>query len=810
MPISLEHVTRDIRFAIRQLRRNPGFACTAVITLAMGMAATIAIFAFVDAVLIRPLPYRDSSRLVGVFERTETFPQSNLSYADYLDWKKLNTSFASLSAYQGTGATLTTREGVERVPAARVSDDFFKTLGVEPALGRNFHVGEDLPSAPGTALLSDAAWRKRYGGRSNVLGEVVTLNDAPYVIIGVLPRTFHFAPAEPADFWLSLQATNPCEKRRSCHNLYGVARLRDGVTIEAASASVAAIAAQLEQQYPDSNRGQGSAIVRLEEVIVGTIRPVLLVLIAGAGLLLLLAAVNVASLLLVRSEGRRREMAVRAALGASNGRVLIQFLTEAVVLVGIATMVASIGGYWITDLLTRLIPANIAGRMPYLTELGLNARVVGFTGAVAIGAVILFAVMPTLRLTVAGTYQGLVEGGRSAAGLNWQRLGSKLVVVEIASAIVLLVGAGLLGKSLYRLLHVDIGLQADHLATITVTAPNARYPDDQQVRTLADRLTARLAALPGVQSVGLSSRRPLVGGNTMWIRVVGRPYNGEHNEAHYREVTPGYFTTLQTRLIRGRYFRDDEDETKPRVVIINQALARKYFSAADPLTNQLVYPPPSTEPPMAIVGVIEDIKESPLDSETPPTIYVPFDQDPTSGFALFVRTSQAEESVLPTITAAIREVDPAIPTFAASTMRSLVNDSQSAYLRRSSAALVSGFATLAWVLGVVGLYGVVAYSVSQRTREIGVRMALGAQRAEIFQLVLREAGWLTSAGVIAGTLCAVGAATLMRGLLFGVRSWDLPTLLTASAVLGVSALIASYIPARRAASVDPAEALRTE
>jgi macrolide transport system ATP-binding/permease protein len=810
MPISLEHISRDIRFAVRQLRTNPGFAGTAIVTLALGMAATIAIFAFVDAVLIRPLPYRDSSRLVGVFERTETFPQSNLSYADYLDWKKLNTVFASLSAYQGTGATLRATDGAERVPTARVSDDFFQTLGVVPALGRDFRPGEDLPSAQRTVLLSYAAWQKRYGGRSNVLGEVVTLNDSAYVIIGVLPHGFHFAPAEPADFWLSLHAINPCERRRSCHNLYGVARLRDGVSIDAASANIAAIAAQLEQQYPDSNRGQGSAIVRLEEVIVGTIRPVLLVLIAGAGLLLLLAAVNVASLLLVRSEGRRREMAVRSALGASNVRVFIQLLAEAVVLVAVATLVASIAGYWTIEFLTRLIPANIAGRMPYLDELGLSARVFGFTVVVAIGAVVLFAVMPALRLSVANTHQGLVEGGRTAAGLNWHRRGSKLVIVEIASAIVLLVGAGLLGKSLYRLLHVDIGLQAHDLATITVTAPDSRYSTDEQIRILADRLAGRLAALPGVQSVGLSSRRPLVGGNTMWMRIAGRPYHGEHDEVHYREVTPGYFTTLQTRLIRGRYFRDDEDASKPPVVIINQALARKYFSAEDPLTSQLLYAPPSTQPPMSIVGIVEDIKESPLDSDTPPTIYVPFDQDPTSGFALFVRTSQAEGPVLPTMTAAIREIDPAIPTFGASTMQALVNDSQSAYLRRSSAALVSGFATIAWLLGVVGLYGVVAYSVSQRTREIGVRMALGAQRGAIYQLVLREAGWLTSAGVTAGLVCAVGAATLMRGLLFGVQSWDVSTLLTACAVLGLSALGASYIPARRAASVDPAEALRAE
>ena len=811
MPISFEHVTRDIRFAIRQLRGCPGYACTAVVTLALGMATTIAIFAFVDAVLLKPLPYRDSSRLVGVFERTEAFPLGNLSYADYLDWKKGNSAFDSLAAYQGTGAALAGTEGVERVPAARVSDDFFRTLGVEPLMGRDFRAGEDLPSAPRTVLLSYSAWQKRFGGKPSVLGQAVTLNDAAYVVIGVLPREFHFAPAEPADFWMSLHAINPCELRRSCHNLYGVGRLRDGVTVNMAAANIAVIAAHLEQQYPDSNQGRGAAIVGLEEVIVGTVRPVLLVLIAGAGLLLLLAVVNVASLLLVRSESRRREMAIRAALGASNIRVVTQFLTEAVVLVAFATVVAMVGGYWAIEFLSKIIPANISARMPFVAEPSLGVRVFGFAMTLAIGAVALLAAMPALRLLGADTHQGLVEGGRTAAGLNWHRLGSKLVVVEIASAVVLLVGAGLLGKSLYRLLHVDIGLEADHLATITVTAPNARYSTNQQITALADRLSMRLAALPGAQSVGLSSRRPLVGGNTMWTRVVGRPYtSGEHDEVHYREVTAGYFTTLQARLIRGRHFRDDEDETKPPVVIINRALARKYFSAGDPLTNQLVYAPPSTQPPMAIVGVIDDIKESPLDSETPPTIYVPFRQDPTSGFAMFVRTSQAEESVVPVITAAIREVDPAIPAFGGSTMRALVNDSQSAYLRRSSAALVSGFAAIAWVLGVVGLYGVVTYSVSQRTREIGVRMALGAQRSAILQLVLREAGWLTSAGVIAGVVCAVGAATLMRSLLFGVTSWDVPTLFTACGVLGLSALAASCIPARRAASVDPAEALRAE
>jgi predicted permease len=691
-----------------------------------------------------------------------------------------------------------------------VSDDFFRTLGVTPAIGRDFHDDEDLPAAQPTALLSYAAWQKRYGGRASVLGKTVTLNDATYVIIGVLPRGFHFAPAEPAEFWMSLRAINPCDQRRSCHNMYGVARLRDGVSVDAASANVAAIASALEKQYPQSNRGQGSSIVPLEDVVVGSVRPVLLVLIAGAGLLLLLAAVNVASLLLVRSEGRRREIAVRSALGASRGRVISQFLTEGIVLVAASTAVAVISAYWAIDLLVKLIPANIAARMPYVADLSLNARVIGFAIALAVGAAILFALTPVLRLSFSETRQGLAEGSRGAAGLAWHRLGSKLVIVEIATAIVLLAGAGLLGQSLYRLLHVDIGFQSDHLATVTVTAPNSKYASDEKTVALIDEISTRVSTLPGVSSVGVSSRRPLVGGNTMWTRVVGREYQGGHDEVHYREVTPGYFTTLQATLVRGRYFRDDDTPSKPAVVMVNQTLVRKIFGGKDPLNHQLVYPPPSTQPPMTIVGVVADIKEAALDSETPATIYVPFAQDPTSGFSVFVRTAQSESSVLSSLTSAIHEIDPGLAVFGASDMRTLVNDSQSAYLRRSSAALVSGFAAVAWLLGVVGLYGVVAYSVGQRTREIGVRMALGAQQTAIYRLVLREAGWLTIAGIVAGVICAIGAATLMRGLLFGVTSWDIPTLLAVSFVLGISALVASYLPARRAASVNPVEALRAE
>ncbi len=805
-----DNVLQDARFTLRQLRKSPGFTCTAIFTLALGICASVAIFAFVDAALLKPLPYPNPSRLVGVFERVQMFPQSNLSYADYLDWKRLNKSLESLSAYQGSGVTLATAAGVQRAPGARVSDDFFRTLGVTPILGRDFRPGEDLPAAPRAVILSYAAWQSRYGGEAGVLGRTVTLNGAANVIVGVLPRDFHFAPAEPADFWTTLHASGPCDLRRSCHNLYGVGRLRDGVSVQIAAAEMASIAQQLEQQYPESNRGQGAAVVPLTDVVVGRIRPMLMVLLSGAGLLLIIATVNVASLLLVRSESRRREIAVRTALGASAGRVIRQFVTEGLVLVALGSALGLACAYWAIQFLTMLIPANILTGMPYLHGLGLTARVGVFAGAVALLAAILFAITPLVRLPLAHSAEGLAEGSRGSAGTAWRRLGSRLVVVELATAMVLLVCAALLGQSFYRLLRVDIGLQADHLAMLGVSAPSATYSTPEKIVALEREIESRLAVLPGVRSVGISSTPPIFGGNTMWIRVVGRPYHGEHNEVQYREVSAGYFTTLQARLLRGRYFTDDDRPSKPSVVIINQAMVRQYFPDENPLGKQLLYAPTTDQPPMEIVGIVDDIKEGPIDAETRPTMYVAFAQDPTTGFAVFVRTAQTEQSLLPAMTSTIGQIDSGISTFNGTTMAAIINNSQAAYLRRSSASLVAGFAAVAWLLGVVGLYGVVAYSVSRRTREIGVRMALGAERGSVHRLILREAAWLIVFGVAIGVVCSIGAATMMEGLLFGVHSYDAPTLGIVAGVLAGSALVASFVPARRAASVNPMEALRAE
>ena len=803
----LEHIRRDLRFEARQLRRTPGFALTAAFTLALGICAGVTIFAFVDAALLKPLPYPDASRLVGVFERIEAFPRSNLSYLDYLDWKRLNSVFVSLAAYQGGGMTLTMPSGAQRAPAARVSDDFFRTLGVRPILGRDFRPGEDLAGAPRLAILSYAAWQTRYGGRADAVGGTVSLNGEPHVIVGVLPRGFHFAPVEPADFWTTLHPSNGCDARRSCHNMFGVARLAAGVSVATASANIAGIARQREQQYPDSNRGQESAVVPLVEVIVGDIRPMLMVLLAGAGLLLFIATVNVAGLLLVRSEARRKELDIRAALGASRARVIGQFATEAVLLVSSSTVLGMGGAWWSARALLKLIPANMAVRMPFLHDLGANPRVLAFAVGLALLMMAVLVVTPVLHLSVTGRRSILADRGSAAA--TWRRVGTKLVVLEIVTAMILLVGGGLLGKSLYRLLRVDLGLQPDHLATIAVSLPASTYATNEQQAAAVDEIVRRVAQLPGVESAAVTGRPPLQPGNTVWIRIGGRPFNGEHNEVYFREISPAYLSTLKARLARGRYFTAQDDLSKPRVVVINQALARRYFPNEDPVGRQIFYFGPSS-PAMQIVGVVDDVKEGLLDTSTPATMYVAFAQEPTSGFAIVARTRQDEQTVLPLLASAVHTLDAGISTFAPRTMNDLVTQSQPAYLRRSSAALVGAFAVMAWLLGVVGLYGTVAYSVSQRTREIGIRMALGAQRSAVRRLIVGEAAVLTAAGLAIGIVCAVAAAAWMRGLLFGVSAWDLPTLAAAAAALGASAIAASQIPAHRASRVDPNVALRAE
>jgi macrolide transport system ATP-binding/permease protein len=802
----------DLRFAMRQLRNSWVFTTTAVAVLALGMAASIAIFAFVDAALIKPLPYQDQARLVGVFESIPLFPRSELSYPDYLDLKKLNKAFSSLDVYQSNGFVLADPNGSQIARGVRVSDGFFHTLGVVPLFGRDFFPGEDLAGAQRTVLLSYSSWQTRYGGKPDVLGKSVILDDTPNIIIGVLPPDFYFPPVGRAEFWAALHPAGGCDLSRGCHGTFGVARLNPDVTIDSALANVKSIVKQLEIQYPDSNRDQGGTVASLSNVIVGDIRPILLVLLAGAGLLLLIASTNVASLLLVRSESRRKEIAVRTSLGASRIRIVSQFFAEGFVLVAAGGVCGLVLFSWTMKLLIKLIPVSMMNRMPFWQNLGLNPHLLAFAGAIALLSVVLFSLTPTLHLSMSNGRADLAESSRGSAGNTWRRLGSKLVMVELATATVLLVGAGLLSKSLYNLLQVDLGFRPDRLVTLNITASGSVYETAPQILSLSNTILDRVERIPGVSSAGLARRGvPLDGnGSTIWFRVAVRPWHGEHYEAPSRSVSPGYFSTLGGKLSRGRYFREDDDASKPKVAIINQTMARKYFPGEDPIGKQLLDATATPGPPVEIVGIVEDIREGPLDETIPPVLYIPFRQELRNNFILVVRTAQSEAALLPVLESQIRQIDPAIVSYRGATMTEKIHDSQSAYLHRSAAWLVGGFAGLALLLGVVGLYGVIAYSVSRRTREIGIRMAVGAPRSSVYLLILKEAGWLTGAGIVGGLASSLLITTLMRTLLFRVSSWDVSTLAAVAAILAACSLSASFLPARRAAGVNPTEALRSE
>jgi predicted permease len=592
--------------------------------------------------------------------------------------------------------------------------------------------------------------------------------------------------------------------------MYGLARLKPGVTFATAFADMRTVVAQLERQYPDSNKGRGVFMLPAPELIVGDVRPILLVLLAGAALLLLIAAVNVSSLLLVRSESRRREFAVRGAVGASRARLNLLFITEGVVLAATAGILGTALAFLAMRYATGLIPKDMLASMPWFTELGLNVRVVLFAVLVSLASAVLFSLMPALRVSLADLHADLASGGRGFAGTVWRRFGSNLVIVELTMAVVLLVSAGLLGKSFYRLLHTETGLIPDHLATLQVSAESPAYAKNPALIALEREIQTRVATLPGVRSVAFTSVLPLGDGDgTIILSVVGQPHHDGLREVIDREVSASYFTTLQAQLIRGQLFNENDDASHALVGVINQQLAKQFFPGQDPI-GQLVSSDGEPNAHIRVIGIVNDIQEGQLDAAPRSALYVPFNQTPPNDFAVILRTSQDEDSLLTTVAAAIHGIDPGLATWQPNTMSRRLHDSPSAWMHRSSAWIVGGFAALALLLSIVGLYGVIAYSVSQRTREIGVRMALGAQRSTVYRLILREAGWLAVLGIGAGIVCSLATTLLLRNLLFQVQSWDLPTLIGVAIVLGASALLASWIPAHRAASVNPTEALHAE
>ncbi len=806
-----ESVIQDLRFAVRQLQRSPGLAVTAILVLALGIGASTAIFGFVDALLIQPLPFANPNQLVDVDESSASNPRSNLSRDDYDDWKRLNTTLSSLDVYAGGGFLLRMGSLSEPVAASRVSDGFFRTLGVEPMLGRGFRPGEDRPGQPKIAILTYGTWMKRFGGRRDVIGESISLSGEPYTVVGVLPRTFAFAPRASAELFTPLLDKNGCEQRRGCHNLDGVGRLGQGVTAQAASADLKGIAERLALQYPGTNKGQSASVLPLTEVFVGKLRPTLMTLLAGAGLLLLIACANVASLLLVRAESRRRETAVRGALGATPFRLIQQFVTEGLLLAGLGCAAGVVLAVVMMSLLTRIVPKPLAQGMPFLALVGFNRHTALFAATISLMAAAVLTAAPSLRLAFRGIREGLTDGGKGAASRVWSRLGANLVVVELAVAVVLLAGAGLLAKSFYRLLHVETGFDASHLATVNVMAPDNVYAKPEEQVALYHRILEKISTLPGVQSAGITSYLPLqCNCDTDWIRIAGKPFHGEHLEVLERDVSPLYLAILKARLVRGRMFTEADDANHPQVTILNESMARKYFPGEDPIGKMIGDGGLAPKSMRQVVGVIEDVREGAPDDEAWPAEYFSIYHGPDSSFEVVARTVGDESVLLPVLVKTLRAINPNLGIYGESTMVAQMNTSQSALLHRASTWLVGGFAVMALVLSSVGLYGAVAFSVSRRTREIGVRMALGAQRGSIHRLILKEAGWLTAMGILIGLACSIAAAKLMGSLLFGVRAWDFSTLAAVAAVLGFSALLASLIPARRASSVNPVEALSAE
>jgi putative ABC transport system permease protein len=801
---------QDLRYGARALLKNPGFALIAVVTLALGIGANTAIFTVVDAALLRGLPYREPDRLVHLWEMTpqKEFPRREASYPDFLDWRQ-SQSFEAMAAYTGGGFTLTGRGAPERIQGARGSADFFKALGVEPIVGRAFQPGEDSPGAANVVLLSYGLWQKRFGGDSALVGQSLTLNGSPYTVIGVLPPNFQFARLGGAEMWTPYIPSATQLSRRYMHGTNVIGKLKPGVSIEQGAAEMRVISERIVAQHAESHTGTGIQLVPLHEEIVGGVKPILLALLCAVGFVLLIVCANVAGLTLVRAAGRAPEIAIRMALGATRARVMRQLLTESIILAMIGGGAGLLLARWGIDALIAAIPETRLSAMPYLRGLSLDGSILAFTAGLSLLTGIVFGLAPAFQASRRELSESLKTGGKSP-GFARQRLRNGLVVTEIALALVLLVGAGLMTRSLLRLMAVDPGFKTENLFMIAVILPAAKYTEDSKVAAFHQQLLARMEALPGAQGAATVGVLPLVGGNTTRFIVEGEPVPppGQQTEANLRDVSAGYFRTMGIPLINGRHLSERDNAGAPGVVIVNQTLARRVFPNGNAVGRRIIFTG-DNRTPIEIVGVVGDEKVNGPDARTTPVVYYPFLQIPSRFTNLIVRAPDAAG-----LAAAIRQeglaLEPELTFIGGMTIERLMENLPATFARRYPAFLIGIFAVIALALAAVGIYGVISYSVGQRTREIGLRMALGAHRRDVLKLVLKQGMTLAATGVAIGLAAAFGLTRLMTGLLFGVDATDPLTFSGIAALLLLVALLSCYIPARRATKIDPMVALRCE
>lgn len=804
----MESLIKDLLYAIRGVARRPGFTLIAVITLGLGIGANSAIFSVVNGVLWRPLPYSNPQQLVMLWEnhKARGGPEREwLSPADFHDWRDQNSVFSYLSALNNWAPTLTGRDVPEPLVGATVSHDMFALLGVAPVLGRSFLPEEDQPNAPNVVVLSHELWQRRFNSDPAIVGKSVSLDQESYSVIGVMPAGFRFPVIPNAQLWRTLQpGLNPSCKR-GCLVLRVIGRLKPETSVEKAQADTSTIAARLATQYPDSNSKVGATLVPLHEQLVGNIKRPLLLLLGAVGFVLLIACANVANLMLARGATREREMALRSALGASRGRVIRQLLTESAVLAS-AGAAAGLGlAFWLLRLLLSLSPPGTPG----LEKIGIDIYVLGFTLLAAALTGVLFGLVPALQLSKADLNHSLKDTGKGVTGgSRGGRLRSALVISEIALALILLIGSGLLMKSFILLQRVDPGFNPDHLVTLRVILNKTPYPNIPQVVDFYSQLLDRVKALPEVQSTALVSTLPLSGAETDTdFLIEGRPQPPPNQQpvAWFNSVSPDYFQAMELRVIKGRSFTALDNEKSPLVVIISETMARRYFPNEEPLGKRIGRGPDRWR---EIVGVVRDVKHFGLDADTPPTMYFPMRQVPARAMNLIARTAGDPLSLAPSLRAQVWAGDHNLAIAGLGTMKDLV--SASVVQQRFILLLLGCFAALALLLATVGIYGVMSYAVTQRTHEIGIRMALGARMADVLKLIVRNGIVLTLIGVAIGLTLAFALTRLMTSLLFGVTPTDAMTFAMVSAGLVLVALVACYIPARRATKVDPLIALRYE
>jgi predicted permease len=816
-------MSQNLRYALRMLNKSPGFTLVVILTLALGIGANTAIFSVVYAALLRPLPYREPGQLFVLGEwRHSQMAEADIadtSYPDYLDWKQRAKTIQSFAGFGGDAFTVTVNGEPKNTFAGQVTPSFFSTLGVKPILGRDFVEGEDQSDGPHVAILGYRMWRTELAADPNVVGRTIRLDGKPATVVGVLPREFEFAPAGYAELWVPIHQTGDPITRRSLRWLNVVGRLAPGASAEQARTEMENITAQLSNEHPKENASIFFVMKTLREKIVGKVQPLLLILLGAVGFVLLITCANVANLLMTRSVGRRKEFAVRTALGASRNNLFAQLLAESLLLSGLGAAVGLVGAYWGVTLLVAAIPEAQLQSMPYLRETGLNLPVLAFLGGVALLTGILFGMAPGMLISQTGVDEALKDESRGGTSTGHARLRNSLVIAEIAISLVLLVGAGLMLRSLRALLTQDPGFNVHNVLTFSVNLPDASYPSDKAYPFYSDaavrfdhELTRRLRSLPGVIDVGQTSGIPANGGSgTIRFVVEGRPKAlGQEDECNILTVATGYFSSLKISLADGRFFSDRDSKDAPGVVVVNRAFAKSYFPGENVLGKRIRFTFNVKNPFLEIVGVAADTAAIDLAAPPSPIIYYPNDQGPSTYLSYLVRTAGDPAGFVNAARAALSEMDPQLPLIQPQSLERVANESQSVFLRRYPSYLIGSLAALALILAMVGLYGLVAHMVLQRTREIGIRVAIGAQRRDILKIVLRQGIRATLGGIAIGIVAGLGLTRLLGSLLYGVTPSDWLTFSIVAILLLAVAMLACLIPARRAMRVDPIVALRYE